>query len=158
MAALNCLIFKINTSLYAVDAGMVVGVENNPALQKFPGQPSFINGLAEIRGVLTPVISVRSHFGLPSIDTRDKAVLVIKDEKGQKAYQTDGVEAITYLDFDDSSKAPQLIRSFAACVQKVTMLNGQPVILMDLPTILTENETNALNAFVDAISEQKEEE
>ncbi len=156
MAALNCLIFKINTSLYAVDAGMVVGVENNPALQKFPGQPAFIDGLAEIRGSLTPVINVRSHFGLPATDTKDKAVLVIKDASGQKAYQTDGVEAITFLDFDDTNNAPMIIKTFAACVQKITMHDGQPVILMDLPTILTENEKTALNDFIEMISEKEE--
>ena len=153
---MNCLVYKINNSLYAVDAGTVVGVENSLALNSFPGQPAFIAGLADIRGKMTPVVSVHRYFSLPV--RRDGVALVIGNGASNIAFLTDGVEAIREIDFDDTSEAPLIIRAFAGCVKNMTLVDGKPVIFMDLLSIIPEDQMEQLDTFMKMVEKPKEEE
>jgi purine-binding chemotaxis protein CheW len=153
---MNCLVYKINNSLYAVDAGTVVGVENSLALNSFPGQPAFVAGLADIRGIMTPVVSVHRYFGLPA--RRDGVALVIGNGTSNIAFLTDGVEAIREIDFGETSEAPLIIRAFAGCVRNMTLVDGKPVIFMDLISIIPEDQKEELDSFMKMVEKPKEEE
>ena len=155
---MNCLVFKISGSLYAVDAGAVVGVENQLNINSLPGQPDFIVGIAQVRGKMTPVVNVHRYFGQAS--KAEGTVLVVSSEHGQIAYLTDGVETIREIDFNNNNEAPLIIKSFAGCVKNMSLMDGQPVIFIDLPDILLDDQKERLIAYmkqIDNSGEDKEE-
>ena len=151
---MNCLVYRINNSLYAVDAGEVVGVENSLNINSLPGQPGGIVGFADIRGRMTPVVSVRRFFGLPVV--KEGTTLVVNDGESQIAYLTDGVEAIREIDFNAANSAPLIIKGFAECVKNMTLVDGNPVIYMELADILPESERTVINAFLKQFESKKE--
>ena len=153
---MNCIVYKIGGSLYAIDAGEVVGVENSLNINVIPGQPEGIAGIAEVRGAMTPVVSVNRFFGLPA--KREGTTLVVSDGTGNVAYLTDGVEAIREIDFNVSNSAPLIIRSFADCVKNMTLVDGKPVIYMELADIIPEEEKSRIKTFMKQFEETKKSE
>ncbi len=135
-----------------------MGVENTLNLHPIPGQPSFVEGVADVRGQMTPAISVGRFFNLPP--KSEGTALIIGSDFGQVAYITDGVEAIREIDFNNNNEAPLIIRNFAGCVKNMTLVDGKPVIFMDLPTIIPEVQKEQLKNFIKQIedSAKKDEE
>lgn len=160
MDRINCLVFKVNESLYAIEANSVVGIEKNPQLKSLPGTPDFVYGIMDFRGKLIPLISARGYFGIPTPPVNpqnDVLVVPHTNEAGEVseiAFLTDGVQVITMLDFDSVNDAPILIRSFSDSVQRMTTYNGAPVIFLDMAKILTPEQNAGLKEFIKVIEQQ----
>ncbi len=164
MERVNCIVFRINNSLYAIDAGNVLGIEKNPQLKTLPGTPDFLYGIMDFRGNLTPLVSLRGYFGIPTPPPgprNDIIVLQAPNEAGdlsELAFLTDGVQVITMLDFDTFNDVPHMVRSFSDSVQRMTTYNGSPVVFLDLLRILTDEQKSSLHNFIAILEQQNREE
>jgi len=69
----------------------------------------------------------------------------------------DTIHCITGLEFDESSMAPLMLRSTTGCVEKVTMLDNQVVVMINLMSILSAEEKKAISDFMETLKETKEE-
>ena len=162
MERINCIVFKVNNSLYAIDAGNVLGIEKSPQLKTLPQTPAFLFGVMDFRGKLIPLVSIRSYFGVPTPPlnpTNDVIVLQADDGSGENrelAFLTDGVKVITMLDFDSANDVPFVIRSFSDSVRRMTMYNGSPVVFLDLVQILSDDQKEALRNFSCTAAKQEE--
>ncbi len=158
MAIKNCLVFRINQSLYAVDVGQAGEIEKKQEFKTLPGMPSCLLGFIEIRNEAVPVISVREQFELNALKAEDSFDLIVTKLKGHRvAYQVDSVYSITVLNFQEKNEAPELVKSTTGCVQQVIELDGQVVILLDLDKLLTEQSKNQLCAYIEDMEQSTEE-
>ena len=158
MAVQTCLVFKMNGSLYAVDVAYAGSVDRNAKIQYMPGVPKCLLGVTTIREEIVPVVDLRSHFSLLPIPAGEQYSLIIGNMNGSTvAYQVDAIHSITGLEFGDMSEAPVILRSTTGCVQKVTMLGDEIVVMMDLLSVLSEEEKNAIADFLDMLKSDKEE-
>ena len=153
---MNCIVYKIGQSLYAIDAGEVVGVENSLNINAIPGQPEGIVGIADVRGAMTPVVSINRFFGLPV--KREGTTLIVNDNGNMIAYLTEGVEAIREIDFNAANTAPLIIQSFADCVKNMTLVDGKPVIYMELTDIIPQEEKSRIQSFMKQFEDTKKSE
>ena len=157
MAVQTCLVFKMNGSLSAVDVAYAGSVERNAKIQYMPGVPKCLLGVATIRDEIVPVVDLRSHFGLLPIPAGEPYSLIIGTLNGSTvAYQVDAIHSITGLEFGELSDAPVMIRSTTGCVQKVTMLGEAVVVMLDLLSVLSEEETSAIADFIEMLKSDKE--
>lgn len=158
MAVETCLVFMMNGSLYAVDVALAGSVENEAKIQWMPGIPSCLLGVTMIRDEVVPVVGLRGHFNLPPLPAGEPYNIIIGNLDGNMvAYQVDTIHCITGLDFDESSLAPLMLRSTTGCVEKVTMLGDQVVVMINLTSILSEEEKKAISDFMETLKETKEE-
>lgn len=150
MALQNSLVFRISQSLYAVDVQQANEVEKKASIQQLPGMPKCMFGLMKIRDEMVPVISVREHFGLPALSSDEEFVVIVTKANGHAiAYQVDQVHAIKTLEYQEINAAPEIIKSTTGCVQRVTELEGQVVVMIDLIKLLTDRENSALLEFME---------
>ena len=158
MAVQTCLVFKMNDSLYAVDVAYAGSVDRNAKIQYMPGVPKCLLGVTTIREEIVPVVDLRSHFSLLPIPAGEQYSLIIGNMNGSTvAYQVDAIHSITGLEFGEMSEAPVMLRSTTGCVQKVTMLGENVVVMIDLLSVLSEEEKNAIADFLDMLKSDKEE-
>jgi len=157
MAVQTCLVFKMNGSLYAVDVAYAGSVDRNAKIQYMPGVPKCLLGVTTIRDEIVPVVDLRSHFGLLPIPAGEPYSLIIGTLNGSTvAYQVDAIHSITGLEFGELSDAPVMIRSTTGCVQKVTMLGEDVVVMLDLLSVMSEEETSAIADFLEMIKSDKD--
>lgn len=158
MAEQTCLVFKMNGSLYAVDVAYAGSVDHGVKIQRMPGIPSCLLGVTTIRDEIVPVVDLRSHFNQGPLPEGEAFSTIIGNLNGHMiAYQVDEIQSISGLEFGDLSEAPLIIRSTTGCVQKVTMLNNEVVVMVDLMSILSEGEKNAVMSFLEKLKENEEE-
>lgn len=159
MAEQICLVFKMNGSLYAVDVAYAGAVEQTVKIQRMPGIPACLLGVTTLRDEIVPVVDLRSHFNLGPLPAGANFNTIVGNLNGHTvAYQVDEIHSISALEFGSLSEAPLILRSTTGCVQKVTMLNGEVVVMVDLKSILSEGEKNAVVAFLEQLKENSEEE
>jgi purine-binding chemotaxis protein CheW len=95
---MDLLEFRLSSERYAVECAFVREVLPLKELTPLPGTPSFVVGIANLRGQIVSILDFRSFFGIPAIGLGDlnKFIVVRNDwmEFGILADEVLGVRAI----------------------------------------------------------------
>ena len=87
------LTFLLNDSLYALPAGEVAEVIRTPAVARMPQAPAALIGIANLRGSVLPLVSLRCLLGQK--ETRDEGPRsIVLGGKSPAALAVDAVEAL----------------------------------------------------------------
>lgn len=149
MAEETCLVFQMDKSLYAVDVGNAGSVEREVTIERLPGIPNCLLGITTIRGEVVPVVNLRRHFNLPPLPSGETYGIIVGRLNGRTAaYQVDAIHSISRLEFGERSEAPVMIQATTGCVQKVTTLNGNIVVMLNLLNVLSEEEKSMIADFM----------
>lgn len=73
---IQLIVFRQNGELYGIRIEQVREVTHSPVISKFPKSPSFIKGVANIRGDIISMIDVEERLGL-------ERALSLKDDTGK---------------------------------------------------------------------------
>lgn len=72
------LSFELNKQLFAVDTRQVLSIEKIPHVTEVPQTLSFIRGIAEFRGVITPIIDLKSRLQVSGhIESNESRILLV---------------------------------------------------------------------------------
>ena len=106
-----------------------------------PGAPEYVDGIVTVRGLVVPVIDLRTRFGLPraelSLDTR---IIVTESEGRVVALRVDSAREVLKLDPEKNQAAPSVVNDRSSgFVHAVHPLGKRLLLLIDLSKILGEN-------------------
>src|SRR4029077_16909873 len=93
------LTFRANGQLYALPAEQVSEVICMPAVARMPQAPRGLLGLANLRGTVLPVASLRGLLGADE-PAGATARAIVLDGAAPVALAVDGVEALVTVDAD----------------------------------------------------------
>lgn len=74
---LKVIVFQLNDESYGVDVYQVRSIERMQPITRVPGAPPFVKGVINLRGVVTPVIDLRSRLGLQEQPYTDETRIII---------------------------------------------------------------------------------
>ncbi|MGM0750451.1 MAG: chemotaxis protein CheW [Bacillota bacterium] len=77
MEDLKLIVFQLVDKEYAIPVNQVRSIEKLPYITRVPGTPSYVMGVTNLRGVVTPIIDLRSRFDLPSSDSTESTRVII---------------------------------------------------------------------------------
>jgi purine-binding chemotaxis protein CheW len=90
--------FRVGLRLYAVPAGEVAEVIRVPPAARVPHSPRSLLGLANLRGSVVPVASLRRLLGLDDMQASPDARAIVLDGPAPIAVAVDKVDALIALD------------------------------------------------------------
>ncbi|WP_448379407.1 chemotaxis protein CheW [Fervidobacterium sp.] len=149
------VVFVVGEEEYGVPIDAVREVNRISNLSKVPKAPEHLVGLMNLRGDVIPVVDLRIMFGVSNKRNDQSALRVVVYESGGKkiGYIIDsviGVLRIPYSSIVDISDT--IIEGDAArFVTGVARLDDRLVLLLDMDTILTEEEKARLNKTVEKV-------
>ncbi len=76
--------FLLNEEEFAFDIMSVQEIIRLPRMAKVPRTPAYVDGIANLRGVVLPVIDVRTRFGMERKEETDRTRVLVVDLKGVK--------------------------------------------------------------------------
>lgn len=136
------VIFTVGGRRFAIDVMQVQEVVQPLAAEAVPGQPSFIEGLVQLRGSFLPLVDLRRRFAtaLPSETSRPK-MLIVSCRGRALAFVVDGVGEVSWLDAE-TLRAPPVESDLGApgCVQALVESEEGMVMLLDGERLLSETE------------------
>lgn len=160
MAMNRIVFFKIGWQVYGLDVSYIQAIEKNLSLLPVPNTLSHIKGLIHLRGDVIPVYSLRKKFGLSEVDAAESTQLIITRLKNgiPLAFDVDEVEKITDVNDTEESIAPALIMSGdTGYIDKVIHLDNTLTLLLNPEGILTEQEKDNIEKYLEKIKEEAEE-
>jgi purine-binding chemotaxis protein CheW len=96
-ASVRFLTFWLDTRRYALPAGGVAEVMRVPALTCVPQSPKALLGIANLRGAVLPVVSLRALLGMPEGIARATTRAVVLNVGAPVALVVDAVDALVTL-------------------------------------------------------------
>ena len=104
-----------------------------PQLSRIPLSPSYIEGIANLRGMILPIIDTRTRFGMARAEDTDRTRVLVVDVDGNKTgLRVDRVRQVTRVQRQQVEAPPPVIRAgmsagYLAGVVKLD--NGKRIIL-----------------------------
>lgn len=148
------VVFSVAGRRLALPTGAVRRVLPVPRLERLPGQPPVLAGVAVLGGEAVPVLSLAALFGLT---VREAGVytplLLIESGGGALALLVDAVQAVGPADgplLDDADAEA----SFNGCIAGVWRRGTETVFVLDPARLLTRAEEERLAGFR-AVAEER---
>jgi len=140
------VVFVLDEQRYALPLMTVDRVVRSVAVTALPEAPAIILGVINVQGRVVPVIDLRKRFHLPErpVDVDDHFV-VVESETGPVALPVDEAQGLIRAMSGEAVAAADIVPNLSY-VDKVFLYGSEMVFVLDIETVLTEDEELALAA------------
>src|ERR1700733_13977217 len=124
--------FLLKDEEFGFDIMSVQEIIRLPKMAKVPRTPAYVEGIANLRGVVLPIIDVRTRFGMERTEETDRTRVLVVDIGGVKTgLRVDRVNQVTRMLRSDVDPPPPAIRGTSAGYLEgvVKLENGQRIIM-----------------------------
>jgi len=142
------VVFQLDGESYGIDIARVQEIKAMTAITSVPRAPEFVEGLINLRGIITPVVNMHTRFGRPKAEyTKETRIIVVSMEGGEwVGLIVDSVSEVMRPQTDTVEAAPGLVATveseFVRGIAKVG--DERLVILLDLDKMLAATRELAL--------------
>jgi purine-binding chemotaxis protein CheW len=140
------IVFRLANEAYGVDIGQVQGIERIQRITRVPHTPAFVEGVINLRGQVTPVLTLRTRFGLePAEHTKETRIVVVRMGDAWVGLVVDAVEGVLRISSEQVEPPSELVTSVESeYLRGIAKVEDNLLILLDLQKILSWQETRAL--------------
>ncbi|MFC5712640.1 chemotaxis protein CheW [Thalassorhabdus alkalitolerans] len=137
---LKMIIFQLGQEEYAINVTYVQSIERMQNVTRIPGVQSFIIGVMNLRGVITPVIDLRKRFGLEEKHADESTrILMITLEEIEAGLVVDGANDVLDIPVDRIESPPEIIGGVKEdYLEGIVNLDGRFLTLLHLEKVLSE--------------------
>jgi purine-binding chemotaxis protein CheW len=127
---------------YGVDILCVQEIKGWDGVTRVPYTPPYLLGVMNLRGVIVPVIDLRTRFGVEQRAADSSTVVIVvrvRTDHGEKTagIVVDAVSEVYSIDQDSIKPTPDLGASAeGACVRGLTSVDGKMVMLLDIDQLV----------------------
>ena len=138
--------FKLDKEEYGVDIFKVREINKMMQITKVPNSPSFVEGVVNLRGKVTPVIDLRARLGLmQSVNTEKTSIIVAELSRATVGMIVDEVREVLRIPSDITEPPPPIVAGIDSdYITSVAKLEKRLLILLDLNRILNFTEEEQL--------------
>ncbi|AOY75910.1 chemotaxis protein CheW [Clostridium formicaceticum] len=149
MAERQYVIFKLCGEEYGVAIQHVQEITEYKQATSVPNVPDFIEGIINLRGNITPIVSLKKKFNLQEKEIKESnRIIIINLMDKQVGFIVDDASQVLTMDEKQIENPPELLtgieRQYIIGIGKV---DEKIIILLDLEKILTEKEKQEIQAM-----------
>lgn len=132
------VIFRLDGEHYGLNIHNVENIEKRVDITRVPHSKPYVKGLINLRGIVIPVVDLRTRFGLPSIETTDETRIVIINYHELKiGIIVDSSSETLQLNEDDIDMAPAIKSATEEdFVKEIGKHNNRIIMLLDLKKVI----------------------
>jgi purine-binding chemotaxis protein CheW len=155
------IVLNLAEEHYGVDIGAVESIVELPPITAAPHAPGFIEGVANLRGALLPVVDLRKRFGLPVKETSGETRVVVVEMDGvQVGMVVDAVMEVLRAPEEAIEPPPAIVLtvdgdwgSGNAFITGIAKVGERLIILLDLNQVLSPEEQASLQTLAQDLAE-----
>ena len=138
--------FAIGDEQYGVDIMAVREIKGWSDITHLPRQPDYVRGVLNLRGVMVPIIDLRSRLGGGLTDaTALHVVIIVQVQDRQVGLLADRVLDIVAFEASQVQPVPRVARSGGAdCLSGLVNAEAGMIALMDLQQLLSVHAEDAV--------------
>ncbi|MDZ5473460.1 chemotaxis protein CheW [Bacillus sp. 31A1R] len=149
-ADLKLIIFQLKGKEYAIPVSQVRSIEKVQHITRVPGIAPFVKGVINLRGVVTPIIDLRSRFDIDEVNYSDSTrVIIVALEDMEVGLIVDAANDVIDVATNSIEPPPEIVgMKEADYINGVVKIDKRLLILLDLSKVLNPEEVKTLNEFV----------
>ncbi len=138
MEDLKLIVFQLVDKEYAIPVDQVRSIEKPQHITRVPRTPSYVKGVINLRGVVTPIIDLRSRFDLPSsVPTESTRVIIVGLDDKEVGFIVDAANDVLDVERETIEPSPEVVGVVEAeYIGGVVKQNKRLLILLHLDKIL----------------------
>ncbi|WP_217557523.1 chemotaxis protein CheW [Paenibacillus sp. GbtcB18] len=137
------IVFALAHEEYGVEVDKVKTIERMQPMTRVPKTPAFVKGVINLRGVVVPVIDLRSRFGLPETEYSDNTrVIIVAVNELEVGLIVDSANDVIDLNEDNIENPPEVVGGIKAKYLHGIAKIGEErlLVLMNLEQVLNRDE------------------
>lgn len=142
------IVFQLQDKDYAVSVKQVDSIERVEPITRVPQTADFVKGVINMRGVVTPVIDLRTRFGMEETGYGEATrIIIVYIDDMEVGLIVDAAIDVLDVPEDAVEHAPEVVGTVHAdYIEGVLKLDDRLFILLDLQEVLTQNEIDELKS------------
>ncbi|MEH7122835.1 chemotaxis protein CheW [Bacillus sp. JJ1532] len=143
---IKLIVFQLMNKEYAIPVNQVRSIEKIEHITRVPGTEKFIKGVINLRGVITPIIDLRSRFGLDEVGYSDSTRVIIAGLNDlEVGFIVDLANDVIDIPVHSIEPPPEVVGVLEAdYINGVAKIGNRLLILIDLEKILNTEERLSL--------------
>jgi purine-binding chemotaxis protein CheW len=143
------IVFRLKDEEYGVEVNQVRSIEKLEHITRVPRTPKFVKGVINLRGVVTPIIDLRSRFGLEEASYTDTTrVIIVAVGELEVGLIVDAANDVIDIPVNAIEPAPEVVGGVeAAYLRGVAKLDKRLLILLNLDKVLNTEEMKQLDSI-----------
>jgi purine-binding chemotaxis protein CheW len=147
MNDIKVIVFQLEKEEYAVSVQQVGSIERIQPITRVPQTETFVKGVINLRGVITPVIDIRLRFGLEEKEyTESSRIIIVHLDDMEVGLIVDSANDVIDITKNAIEPAPEIIGTVDTdYIEGVAKVEDRLLILLNLQKVLTPEEINDLS-------------
>jgi purine-binding chemotaxis protein CheW len=138
MSEEQLVVFELAGESYGVEIGRVQEIDRMQTITVVPQAPPFVEGVINLRGRITPVVDLRTRFGLPKAEpTPLTRIVVVKAGEEWVGLVVDAVSEVLRIPVDAIEPPSAMVTTAESTyLRGIAKLESRLIILLDLDRVL----------------------
>ncbi|GGM21519.1 chemotaxis protein CheW [Paraliobacillus quinghaiensis] len=135
---MKSIVFELNDEEYALPVKSVGSIERIMHITRIPGTPTFVKGVLNLRGVVTPIIDLRARFGFEDIGyTESTRIIIISLNKLEVGIIVDAAYDVIDIPQNAIEPPPEVIGTVQVdYIDGVAKIEERLLILLNMEKVL----------------------
>ncbi|WP_407644183.1 chemotaxis protein CheW [Falsibacillus albus] len=132
------IVFQLADKEYAIPVNQVRSIEKLQHITRVPGTVDFVEGVINLRGVVTPIVDMRKRFLLPEAAyTESTRIIIVAFNEMEVGFIVDAANDVLDLSADSIEPQPDVVGAIEAeYISSVAKLEKRLLILVHLEKVL----------------------
>ena len=147
---MQLVVFDLDNEEYGVEIGQVREIIKMEEISKIPRAPDYIEGVINLRGQVTTVISLRKKFGLEQKEVDQYTRIIVAEIDGLTLGITvDAVNEVLKLPTKNIEPTPAIVANDVDTryIRGIGKLDDRLLILLDIHRIMNEDELEQMDSL-----------
>lgn len=140
---LKLIVFQLKDEEYAIEVDYIQSIERMQPVTRIPRTFPFVTGVMNLRGVITPIINLRTRFGLEEKEYDDSTrILVISKGGMEMGFIVDGANDVIDIPVEKIEPTPEVVGGVEAdYLRGVVKLEKRLFTLLNLEKVIEVTDT-----------------
>lgn len=140
------IVFQLAEEEYVIPVRYVGGIERLHPITRVPGTADYIKGVINLRGVVTPIIDLRTRFSMESKPYNETTrIIIVHVNDIEVGFIVDGANDVIDLPDKTIEPSPDVIGTEAHdYIRGVANLDERLLILLDLEKVLSQHDVEQI--------------
>ncbi|HEU4965124.1 MAG TPA: chemotaxis protein CheW [Bacilli bacterium] len=146
---IKVIVFRLVDEEYGVEVNQVRSIEKMQSITRVPRTPEFVKGVINLRGVVTPIIELKTRFNLGEEAYTDATrIIIVAVDDMEVGLIVDAANDVIDIPVNSIEQPPAVIGGIKATyLRGVAKLQDRLLIMLNLDKVLSSEEIHAMSAM-----------
>ncbi|MBM7560608.1 chemotaxis protein CheW [Fusibacter tunisiensis] len=130
--------FRLNEEYYGININNVENIEKVLPITRVPYTHDYVRGVINLRGIIVPVVDLRSRFNLePKENSEESRIIIVNLEDLKIGMLVDASSEVLQIETSEIDAAPNVKKDINnEFIKNIGKKNGRIIMLIDLHKVL----------------------